>query len=110
CARARRGPSAEISERCRRLDCLPLAVELAAARARLLSPGQILERVSQRLDLLKGGRDVEARQQTLRATIEWSYDLLSCEEQRLFRRLAVFAGGCTLAAAEKVCDADLDAL
>ena len=60
--------------------------------------------------MLKGGRDVEARQQTLRATIEWSYDLLSCEEQRLFRRLAVFAGGCTLAAAEEVCDAELDAL
>jgi predicted ATPase/class 3 adenylate cyclase len=110
CARSRLGPSAEISELCRRLDCLPLAVELAAARARLLSPGQILERLSQRLDLLKGGRDVEARQQTLRATIEWSYDLLSGEEQRLFRRLAVFAGGCTLAAAEEVCDAELDAL
>jgi predicted ATPase/class 3 adenylate cyclase len=110
CARSRLGPSTEINELCRRLDCLPLAVELAAARARLLSPGQILERLSQRLDLLKGGRDVEARQQTLRATIEWSYDLLSGEEQRLFHRLAVFAGGCTLAAAEEVCDAELDAL
>ena len=110
CTRSRLGPSAEISELCRRLDCLPLAVELAAARARLLSPGQILERLSQRLDLLKGGRDVEARQQTLRATIEWSHDLLSSEERRLFRRLAVFAGGCTLAAAEEVCDAELDAL
>ena len=71
---------------------------------------QILERLSQRLDLLKGGRDADPRQQTLRATIEWSYDLLSEEEQRLFARLSVFAGGCTLEAAEEVCDADLDTL
>ena len=73
-------------------------------------PTQILERLSQRLDLLKGGRDADPRQQTLRATIEWSYDLLTAEEQQLFARLSVFAGGCTLEAAEEVCDADLDTL
>jgi predicted ATPase/class 3 adenylate cyclase len=99
-----------IAELCRRLDNLPLAVELAAARTRVLSPAQILDRLAQRLDLLKGGRDADPRQQTLRATIEWSYDLLSDNEQQLFRRLAVFAGGCTLDAAEEVCDADLDTL
>ncbi len=77
---------------------------------RALARRQILERLSQRLDLLRGGRDAEARQQTLRATIEWSYDLLADEEQRLFARLSVFAGGCTLEAAESVCDADLDTL
>ena len=94
----------------RRLDDLPLAVELAAARTKALSPAQILERLSRRLDLLKGGRDADPRQQTLRATIEWSYDLLSADEQQLFARLSVFAGGCTLDAAEEVCDADLDTL
>ena len=81
---------------------LPLAVELAAARTKALTPAQILERLSQRLDLLKGGRDADPRQQTLRATIEWSYELLSAEEQQLFARLSVFAGGCTLEAAEEV--------
>jgi predicted ATPase/Tfp pilus assembly protein PilF len=110
CTRAQLERSAEIDELCRRLDCLPLALELAAARARLLLPAQILERLSQRLDLLKGGRDVEERQQTLRATIGWSCDLLSESEQGLFRRLAVFAGGSTLAAAEQVCEAELDTL
>jgi predicted ATPase len=99
-----------VAELCRRLDNLPLAVELAAARARMLSPAQILERLSHRLDLLKGGRDSEARQQTLRTTIEWSYDLLTEEEQRLFRALSVFAGGFTLEAAEQVAEADLDTL
>ena len=79
------------------------------ARAHL-APEQLLERLSQRLDLLKGGRDADPRQQTLRATIEWSYDLLEEDERRLFARLSVFAGGCTLEAAEAVCDADLDAL
>ena len=103
-------PSDEIAELCARLDSLPLAVELAAARTKALSPAQILERLSQRLDLLKGGRDADPRQQTLRATIEWSYDLLSAEEQQLFARLSVFAGGCTLEAAEEVSDADLDTL
>ena len=110
CERSRLQPDDTIAELCRRLDSLPLAVELAAARARLLSPAQILQRLSQRLDLLKGGRDAEARQQTLRATIEWSYDLLTPEEQELFSRLAVFSGGCTLEAAEEVTHADLDTL
>jgi tetratricopeptide (TPR) repeat protein len=103
-------PSDEIAELCRRLDSLPLAVELAAARTKALSPKQILERLSQRLDLLKGGRDADPRQQTLRTTIAWSYDLLTEEEQRLFRALSVFAGGCTLEAAEEVAGADLDTL
>src|SRR5207253_6894576 len=84
--------------------------ELAAARAAILSPRQILERISQRLDLLKGGRDSDPRQQTLRATIEWSHDLLSAGEQRLFARLAVFRAGCTLEAAGAVCDAEIDLL
>ena len=88
-----------------RLDLLPLAIELAAARLKLFGPEQLLDRLSERLDLLKGGRDVDARQQTLRATIEWSYTLLEPEEQRLLRALSVFAGGCTLAAVEAVCDA-----
>ena len=95
---------------CSRLDNLPLAVELAAARTKVLSPAQILDRLSERLDVLRGGRDAEPRQQTLRATIEWSYDLLTQREQELFRALSVFAGGCTLAAAEDVADADLDTL
>ena len=110
CTRSRLEPSEEIAELCARLDDLPLAVELAAARASVLSPRQILERLSQRLDLLRGGRDADARQRTLRATIEWSYELLTEEEKRLFAALSVFAGGCTLEAAESVCDADLDAL
>ena len=95
---------------CDRLDRLPLAIELAAARCKALSPEQILDRLSESLDLLRGGRDADPRQQTLRATIEWSYDLLSDEEQRLFRALSVFRGGCTLEAAEAVCDANLDTL
>jgi predicted ATPase/class 3 adenylate cyclase len=110
CERAQLEPTDEIAELCARLDSLPLAVELAAARAKALSPAQILERLSRRLDLLKGGRDADPRQQTLRATIEWSYELLSPEEQTLFRRLSVFAGGCTLEAAEEVAEADLDTL
>lgn len=93
-----------------RLDGLPLAIELAAARVKLLGPEQLLDRIAQRLDLLKGGRDVDERHATLRATIAWSYDLLTEEEQRLFARLAVFRGGCTLDAAEAVCEADLDTL
>jgi len=110
CERAQVEPSEEIAELCVRLDSLPLAVELAAARTKVLTPAQILERLSGRLDLLKGGRDADPRQQTLRATIEWSYDLLSPEEQQLFARLAVFAGGCTLEAAEEVAEAELDTL
>ncbi|HSG12830.1 MAG TPA: hypothetical protein VLA22_03080, partial [Gaiellaceae bacterium] len=110
CARSQLEASEEIAELCMRLDSLPLAVELAAARTKALTPAQILERLSQRLDLLKAGRDADPRQQTLRATIEWSYELLSSEEQQLFSRLSVFAGGCTLEAAEEVAGADLDTL
>jgi predicted ATPase/class 3 adenylate cyclase len=95
---------------CRRLDELPLALELAAARTALFSPEQLLAKLSQRLDLLKGERDADPRQQTLRATIEWSHDLLTESEERLFRRLAVFAGGCTYEAAEEIADADPDTL
>ncbi|MCP9487999.1 MAG: adenylate/guanylate cyclase domain-containing protein [Gaiellaceae bacterium MAG52_C11] len=110
CERAQVEPSDEIAELCARLDSLPLAVELAAARTRALTPAQILQRLSHRLDLLEGGRDADPRQETLRATVEWSYDLLSEDEQRLLRRLSVFAGGCTLEAAEAVVDADIDTL
>ena len=110
CERALAEPSEPIRVLCERLDGLPLAIELAAARMTLLSPEQLLERLSQRLDLLKGRRDADPRQQTLRATIEWSYDLLSPEEQVLFARLSVFAGGCTLEAAEEVSEAELDTL
>jgi len=99
-----------VTELCARLENLPLALELAAARVRVLSPEELLRRLSERLDLLKGGRGVDARQQTLRATIEWSHDLLDDGEQRLFARLAVFRGGCTIQAAEQVCEADIDTL
>ena len=89
---------------CRRLDGLPLALELAAARLRLLSPEALLERLDHALDVLTSGpRDTPERQQTLRATIDWSHSLLDESEQRLFRRMAVFAGGCTLADVEAVC-------
>jgi predicted ATPase len=101
---------ATVAELCRRLDNLPLAVELAAARTSVLSPAQILERLAKRLDLLKGGRDAEARQQTLRATIEWSNELLTDDEKQLFARLSVFSGGSTLEAAEEVAGAELDVL
>jgi predicted ATPase/class 3 adenylate cyclase len=100
-----------VSEICQRLDDLPLAIELAAARVKALSPRQILERLDQRLPLLTGGaRDLPERQRTLRATIEWSHDLLLPDEQRLFARLAVFRGGCTLDAAEGAAEADVDTL
>jgi predicted ATPase/class 3 adenylate cyclase len=102
--------SAAVRELCARLDQLPLALELAAARTKLLSPEALLQRLGDRLDLLQGTRDVEERHATLRATIAWSYDLLDSEEQRLFRQLAVFRGGCTLESAEEVCEADLDLL
>ena len=83
---------------------MPLAVELAAARVRLLSPQKLLTQLDQRLRFLTGGaRDAPARQQTLRATVDWSYNLLTPEEQTLFRRLGVFVGGWTLEAAEAVC-------
>jgi predicted ATPase/class 3 adenylate cyclase len=103
-------PSDAVAALCERLDRLPLALQLAAARMRIFAPEQLLSRLSRRLELLKGGRDLDPRQQTLRATIEWSHDLLSPEEQVLFRRLAVFADGCTLAAAESVCGAEIDSL
>ena len=99
----------EVVEICRRLDCLPLAIELAAARVKALSPEALLERLEQRLPLLAGGsRSAPERQRTLRATIAWSHDLLTPAEQDLFARLAVFAGGCTLEAAEAICGADVD--
>jgi predicted ATPase len=110
CERSKLPRTESVDELCRRLDNLPLAVELAAARTNVLAPPQILERLSKRLDLLRGGRDAETRQQTLRTTIEWSYDLLEPEEKTLFERLAVFRGGWTLEAAEQVCDADVDLL
>jgi predicted ATPase len=110
CARARVAPDDTVLELCRALDNLPLALELAAARASILSPKQILERLSRRLDLLKGRRDADPRHQTLRATIEWSYELLSKDEKALFARLSVFAGGFTLGVAEDVGEADLDTL
>lgn len=103
-------PDESVAQLCRRLDNLPLAIELAAGRANVLSPAQILDRLSQRLDVLKGGRDSEARQRTLRSTIAWSYDLLTEEEQRLFTLMAVFRGGWTLEAAEEIAGADLDML
>jgi predicted ATPase/class 3 adenylate cyclase len=99
-----------VTELCERLDRLPLALELAAARTKLLTPESLLDRLGNRLDALKGTRDAEERHATLRATIAWSYDLLDEDEQRLFARLGVFRGGCTLETAEIVCDADLDTL
>jgi predicted ATPase len=95
-----------VAEICVRLDGLPLAIELAAARIKLLPPQAILTRLGRRLELLRGGaRDMPERHQTLRQAIAWSYDLLEAGEQVLFRRLAVFARGCALEAAEAVCQA-----
>jgi predicted ATPase len=100
-----------VAEICRRLDGLPLAIELAAALVKLLPPDALLERLEQRLALLTGGaRDLPERQKTLRATIEWSYELLYPREQELLARLSVFAGGWSLEAAEAVCDAELETL
>jgi predicted ATPase len=98
-----------IAEIVARLDGLPLALELAAARVKLLSPSAMLSRLEKRLQLLTGGAlDLPIRQRTLRGAIEWSYDLLNEDEQKLFRRLAVFADGCTLEAVEAVCNAKED--
>jgi predicted ATPase len=92
-----------VAEICARLDGLPLAIELAAARIKLFPPEALLARLSSRLALLTGGaRDLPTRQQTLRHTIAWSYDLLNADEQALFRWMSVFVGGCTLEAAEAV--------
>ncbi|MGC2793906.1 MAG: tetratricopeptide repeat protein, partial [Candidatus Sulfotelmatobacter sp.] len=107
--------AATVAEICARLDGLPLAIELAASRVKVLSPSLMLTRLASRLQLLTGGaRDMPRRQQTLRAAIDWSYDLLTAAEQKLFRRLSVFVGGCTLESAEAVCnpkgDLDLDLL
>jgi predicted ATPase/class 3 adenylate cyclase len=102
--------SQELRKLCARLDNLPLALELAAARAVVFSPAQLLDRLSQRLDLLKAGRGVDARQETLRSTIAWSHDLLDADEQALFRRLSVFAGTCSFESAEHVAGADPDVL
>jgi predicted ATPase/DNA-binding SARP family transcriptional activator len=98
-----------VAEICNALEGLPLAIELAATRVGVVPPADMVQRLDDRLKLLKGGaRDAPERQRTLRATIDWSYDLLEPEEQLLFGRLAVFAGGFTLQAAEKVCGDDLD--
>ena len=95
--------AAAVAEICTRLDGLPLALELAAARVRLFQPHELLARLDGRLSFLAGGRDRPERQRTLRGAVEWSHDLLAEAEQALFRRLSVFAGGCTLTAVESVC-------
>jgi predicted ATPase/class 3 adenylate cyclase len=100
-----------VAEICVRLDGLPLAIELAAARVKVLSVSDLLGRLDQRLAMLTGGgRTTPERQRTLRGAIDWSYSLLDGKERTLFARLSVFAGGCTLDAAEAVCEADLDTL
>jgi predicted ATPase len=105
------GDAPAVAEICRRLDGLPLAIELAAARAKVLSPLALLARLEERLPVLTGGaRDLPDRQRTLRNTITWSYELLDESEQKLFSRLAVFPASFTLEAAETICDAELDTL
>jgi predicted ATPase/class 3 adenylate cyclase len=104
-------PTPEVAAICERLDRLPLAVELAAARVALLNPAELLARLDQRLAILTSrSRDAPERQQTLRATIEWSYELLDPSEQQLFRRLSVFRGSFSLDAATAVCETDLDSV
>ncbi len=104
-----RANMAAVAELCVRLEGLPLAIELAAGRSAIFGPRALLARLSDRLTVLAGGaRNLPARQQTLRAAITWSYDLLTAEEQLLFRRLSVFVGGCTLEAIEAVCNATGD--
>ena len=98
-----------VAEICRRLDGLPLALQLAAARIRVLSPAELCSRMTSRLALLTAGSvDLPVRQQTLRNTLEWSHALLTAEEQRLLRRMAVFAGGCTLEGVEAICNTRRD--
>jgi predicted ATPase/serine/threonine protein kinase len=98
-----------VTEICARLDGLPLAIELAAVRVKLLQPSALRTRLASRLQLLTGGsRDLPARQQTLRGAIDWSHDFLNAAEQKLFRRLSVFAGGCTLEEVEAVCNTRSD--
>ena len=105
------GNDAAVAEICRRVDGLPLAIELAAARCELLSPAEIAERLETALGALgAGARDAPARQQTLRATIDWSHELLTGDEQACFARFAVFGGGATVKAAEAITGADLDTL
>jgi predicted ATPase/class 3 adenylate cyclase len=104
-------PEEAVVEICRRVDCLPLAVELAAARTRIMPPEALLARLEQRLPILTSGRrDAPQRQRTLRATIEWSYELLKPDEQELLARLAVFAESFDVAGAEEVAGAELDTL
>ena len=109
CERARLEPDDDIESLCERLDNLPLAIELAAARTNVLSPAQILERLTDRFDLFTGVRDAHSRQSSLRAMMEWSHDLLDERERTLFAQLSIFAS-CTVEAAEVVCDATVDAL
>jgi len=97
-----------VAEICHRLDGLPLAIELAAARIKLLTPQELLARLKYRFDILRGGRDMPERQQTLRSAIDWSYDLLEDSAKAVFRRLSIFVGGWTLEAAEAVCALDPD--
>ncbi|UCC53463.1 MAG: AAA family ATPase, partial [Anaerolineaceae bacterium] len=102
------GNAAVVADICVRLDGLPLAIELAAARSKVLTPDSMFERLDDRLLTLTGGaRNLPARMQTLRAAIDWSYDLLEADEQHLFDRLSVFQGGRTIEAAEAICDSDL---
>ena len=108
CERAGSVPDGPVKDLCARLDGLPLAIELAAARSSLLTVEQMLARLAQRLDLFSGSRDADPRHATLRATIEWSHDLLDPGERRLFARSAVFAGGATFEALEAVAEATPD--
>jgi predicted ATPase len=104
-------PNGEVRAICERLDNLPLAIELAAARVKVMSPAALLDRLDRRLPVLASkSRDAPERQRTLHATIEWSHDLLDDGEKELFRRLGVFAGGATLETIEDVCEADLETL